>query len=195
MERLDNILEECRSVCDRWPCLVVGGGVRDLLLNAEPQDYDVFFLGSSSEELRDLFRPVSVDMHQPYRRSGNLCGEIIIDGDLVQVCQTDALTLDDMFDRTDWNASLFGYDGTRVEQRVELDHVRPGQRLRLMNVSNPINTLGRGFRLAERLSMVFHVQDVLRLCRMITDSPRPERVRVRSRRSRRPAAVGTISRI
>jgi len=184
MNRLDNILRECREVCDRWPSVIVGGGVRDLLIGKEPKDFDVFYLGSSRDQLREAFADASLDMRRPYRRSGRLMAEVIAGDDLAQVCHTEAESVDQLFDETDWNASLFAYDGERHYLGTSLASVRPGQRLRLIKITSPISSLARGFSFADRLSMVFNVRDVRRLCRAAVESPDPERLRIRPRRRR-----------
>lgn len=152
--------------------VIAGGAVRDAVMGRAAKDYDVFVLGcpfntesrdAVSERLGDLPALEQLEFHksEPF-----LVGTVSYGAFVVQVMTTDAVTVDELLDRFDWNVSRFAYDG-RLHAMTDVAEIGEGQPLRLHRVTYPLSTLRRGFRFSERFGMEFHRADVLRLCMLL----------------------------
>ena len=190
----DELLAWCRTFCGRWPCVIVGGAVRDLMMTAlhreqhndftpfafefpAPQDWDVYFLGCTQPELAAYWT------EHPPRETGrwlhhsNLAAEVpanapdlFTSGSPVQICATEKQTGGELVAATDWCVSAFAYDGKNVLAMEEsAAFISPGNTLRLMQVTNPISTLSRGFKFAGRYDMTLKVGDVTKLCHRVVN--------------------------
>lgn len=146
--------------------MIIGGAVRDWLRGESPKDIDAYLLGA------DILTAGAVLAHHAptprhYRRRRELVAELEPDKTgfhlPIQVVAAPAChTMRDVLDTCDWNASAFGCDGMTIVG--DIDQVGIGRPLKLLQVTNPLSTLSRGFAFADRLNMVFDYPDVVRLC-------------------------------
>lgn len=180
------ILADVRHYCDR-PAVLVGGGVRDLLLRKSPEDFDVYVLRSEVLEIAPAFqraRTIEAPREVPFPRFPNLAAEYTIEAGRIQVVATPLGSVQEILAEVDWNVSAFAFDGTRVHAAERIENVVPGRPLVLRKVTNPIPTLKRGFDFERRLGMLFRSRDVVRLCEMVASGD--FRKIPRRRRRRRP---------
>jgi hypothetical protein len=153
------------------PAVLVGGAVRDLLLEREPKDWDIYFLDSTADDLREKFKAHTNDLDtRPFLRHEDLAAELLAPFGHVQIMATPYSQADLLLDSTDWNVSAFAFDGGLI-QREDPANIRAGQPLRLLTVSNPMSTLARGFEFSSRFKMLFQSRDVYSLCLAITQRP------------------------
>ena len=178
----DSVASHCSAALD-WmaetcgiQCVLIGGAVRDLLRGGIPKDWDFYCLGSDPRELRRRLVRHSEDMRKPFKRHPALVAEMKTPFGQAQVFSSQCVSAREIVSRSDWNVSAFGFDGEFIGED-RLNQIAPGETLRLLEVSNPINTLSRGFEFAKRFEMAFRVQDVVALCEAVASGKfrRPNR--------------------
>jgi hypothetical protein len=180
----DRVLAVARSIFDQVPVILGGGAVRDLLLGLEPagvKDWDLFYLGGQSDQLRQAFASFAPAAAQHWDRSAHLIAEIDHLLGPIQIMRTEAETVAEFLAGSDFNVSAFAYDGRIWGPAPAVDFIRPGGSLELGRISNPLSSLARGFSFATRFEMIFESRDVVRLCHFVADSSRDRRRRVRLR--------------
>lgn len=179
-DRCEEVLDFCRRIYEAWPCVLVGGAVRDLLMGREPTDWDVYYLMPDGERalLEKCFASRTSPLERPFKRHANLVAEFSFDDARIQIMFSRRSGLDEILDETDWNVSAFGFDG-EIHARESVENLQPGQRLRLLKVTNPISTLSRGFGFASRFQMIFDSHDVVKLCRLVANGTFYRKPRVR----------------
>lgn len=151
--------------------VVAGGAVRDTLRNETPKDYDVFVLntdglptGTFGAALEGLEPVALLDFHnsEPF-----LQGTYKVGAAVVRVMATPHQTVDALLDSFDWNVSRFAYDGADVTDLCPVSEIGHGKPLVLHKITFPASSLRRGYRFSERFQMVFHPDDVVRLCEAV----------------------------
>jgi hypothetical protein len=163
---LQYLCEEFTSRCG-GRAIVAGGSVRDILMEREPKDFDVFVIGGhfNADWSKGCERIESPDWH---KSEPHLQATFRIDGKIVQVMKAESKSPAEVLDLFDWNVSRFAYDATaKVDPFIrltKLDDIAEGKSLVLHRVTYPVSSLRRGFRFSERFAMKFESADMMRLC-------------------------------
>jgi hypothetical protein len=164
-------------------CVIVGGAVRDILLGNYPKDWDVYYLGCITEELRMRWSGQTQDMRRPFRRHKKLSAELNSPFGDVQIFASEKTSAQEILEDCDWNISAFAFDGELLGKE-HIDEIGKGKTLRLLKVTNPITTLSRGFDFSKRFEMLFDTKDLVALCGAVASGEficRKPRVRARRR--------------
>lgn len=161
-EKLHYIWETCNNAFKHiGPVFIAGGAPRNVLMDCEPKDYDVFILSQGtfvphkedilriSESLKLVTTEILIHRSEPF-----LATTLTILGESdTQIMVVPYKNVDQLIDSFDWNVCLFAYDGANFICREDISNIGPGKELKLNKITFPRSTLRRGYRFSERFKM------------------------------------------
>ena len=155
---IEQLYEDFTRRCG--PCCIAGGAPRDVLMDRQPKDWDVFLLTDKKPEIDDLDQVDLLPFHpsEPF-----LQATVKWNTAIVQVMRPPVNTREELLDTFDWNVSLFAYDDKGFCQRTRLQEIAAGQPLKLQKLTYPLSTLRRGFRFSERFGMELQEEDLVKI--------------------------------
>ena len=155
------------------PCVIAGGAIRDTLLKRVPRDYDVFLLNDRQPPPEWA---AGLEVGPWYKKSPCLQGTVRYGGQLVQVCRSPEPSMEALVDSFDWNVCLFAWEPRAIVALTRLVDIAPGKPLTLHRCTTPLATLRRGWRFADRFSMVIDDRTLAKLCTLSATSIRQNQV-------------------